>query len=113
MQGRFKLARKNFRKAAKYDPLNTNVVLNLCDVEVAEGNHPAAVILCENFLEKQNDLDVHRRLLDLLGTGCRLALDKASKAAEVLLAKDTENHQARVKLGQFIQARSVLSADSP
>ena len=79
MQGRLKLARKNFRKAAKYGPLNTNVVLNLCDVEIAEGNQAAAVSLCEDFLEKQNDLDIRRRHVELLSSGCRQALDKAAQ----------------------------------
>jgi Flp pilus assembly protein TadD len=110
LQGRFPAARKHLRKAGKFDPTNTNVVLNLCDVEVADGNYAVAVSLCEDSLSKQNNLEIRRRLFDLLSSGCRQALEKASKAAETLLVKDTENQQARAELGKLLQARSVLSS---
>ncbi|MBU8870108.1 MAG: tetratricopeptide repeat protein [Gemmatimonadales bacterium] len=108
LQGRLKQARKNFRKAAKLDSLNTNAVINLCDVEMAAGNHTEAVVLCENFLAKQNDLDIRQRHFELLITGCREALGKASEAAEALLSEDGKNNGVRLELGKLIQAQSVL-----
>jgi len=112
LQGRLKQAKKHFRKATKIDPMNTNVLLNLCDVEIAEGNQAAAVMLCETFLEKKNDMDVRRHLFDLLSSGCRQALEKASQAAELLLVKDTGNQKARMELGKLIQARTLLNTTS-
>lgn len=111
LQGQHRLARKHLRKARKCDPMNANVLLNLCDVEVADGNHTIAVSLCEDYLEKHSDLNVRRRLLELLSEGCRRELKKASEAAETLLIEDNGNQAARLELGQLIQARSAMSCD--
>ena len=112
MEGHLKAARKHFRKALRLLPDNTNAVLNLCDIEVAEGKFAAAVALCEAHLEKNNDLAVRRRLLDLLSHDCRHTLDKASQVAEILLVKDGENHEARRELGRLIQARQALVCEN-
>ncbi len=109
-QGRLKQARKHFLKARKFDPAHCNVVLNLCDVEEAEGRHSQAIDHCEGFLAQHNSLEVRRRLLNLLSSGCRSALERASREAEVLLQSDGQNQAARLELGRLIQARNALTA---
>lgn len=108
MQGRLPSARKHFKKAIKAKPGYVNALLNLIDVEQGAGNGFEAVTLCENYLEKNSSLEIRRKLLDLLSSGCRDALDKASRVAETLIASDGENMETRQELGRLIQARTAL-----
>ena len=109
MQGHLISARKYFKKAIKAKPGYTNALLNLIDVEQSLGNGPQAVALCEKYLESNNDIEIRRKLLDLLSNGCRDALDKASRVAETLIGAGDENTTTRMELGRLIQARSALT----
>jgi Tfp pilus assembly protein PilF len=108
MQGHLAAARKHFKKALKLEPSYTSAVINLCDVEVSDGNLAQAVTTCEYFLSQNHDLEVRRKHLDLLSTGCQQALDKASVVAEKLLVNDSNNTNARMQLGRLTQARTAL-----
>ncbi len=109
MQGHLVSARKHFKKALKAKPTYTNALLNLIDVEQSMGNSFQAVALCEKHLEKNSDIEVRRKLLDLLSNGCRDALDKASRVAETLIGAGDENNTTRMELGRLIQARTALT----
>lgn len=109
MQGHLPSARKYFKKAIKAKPGYTNALLNLIDVEQGLGNGPQAVALCEKHLENNNDIEIRRKLLELLSNGCRDALDKASRVAEALIGTGEENNTTRLELGRLIQARTALT----
>lgn len=111
-QGRLKTARKYLRKARRLAPDHKNVMLNLCDVEVAQERAHIAIAMCEEYLARQDDADVRRRLLTLLSEACTQALERASRQAERLVQRDSGDQQARVELGKLIQARTALSAVS-
>lgn len=111
-QGRLKQARKWFRKAHRIDPAHRNVILNLCDVEVAQDRSHIAVGLCEEHLTRHDDPDVRRRLLALLSEACTAALEKASRQAEMLVQQDGRDQQARIELGKLIQARQAMTVVS-
>ncbi len=109
MQGHLPSARKYFRKALKAKPGYINALLNLVDVEQSAGRGAAAVALCENYLQNNTNIEVRRKLLELLSNGCRDALDKASRVAENLIGTGDENAETRMELGRLIQARTALS----
>ncbi len=109
MQGRLENAARNFRACLKVRPRYTNALLNLVDVEQAQGHGPAAITLCEEAVADGGDIEIRRKLLELLSHGCREALEKASRVAETLVQTDNtpENRQEWNKL---VQARSALAA---
>ncbi len=109
MQGHLASARKYFQQAIQSDPTYTNALLNLVDVEHGDGNSSMAVALCEEFLTHNSVIEVRRKLLDLLSSGCRDAIDKASRVAETLIGTDGDNNQTRTELGRLVQARSALA----
>ncbi len=108
MQGHLDDARGYFQQALKAKPAYTNALLNLVDVEQSAGNGAQAVGLCEKYLENNNDIEIKRKLLELLSTGCREALDKASRVAESLIGTGDQNTKTRLELGRLIQARTAL-----
>ncbi len=110
MQGHLDNARNHFRNALQINPAYGNALLNLVDVEHGAGNHALAVKLCEDFLKTNQSIEIRRKLLDLLSTGCRQALDKASRVAETLIGTDGDNSDTRLELGRLIQARSALTS---
>jgi len=109
MQGHLPTARTYFQQAIAADPTFTNALLNLVDVEHGDGNSAMAVALCEEFLSKNNVIEVRRKLFELLSCGCRDAIDKASRVAETLIGTDGDNSQTRSELGRLVQARSALA----
>ncbi len=109
MQGHLVSARKYLKKSLKAKPGYTNALLNLIDVEQSSGNSAKAVALCEQHLEKNNDIEIRRKLLELLSSGCRDALDKASRVAETLIGGGDEKNTTRMELGRLIQARTALT----
>ncbi len=109
MQGHLATARQYFQKAIQADPTYTNALLNLVDVEQSGGDGPMAVSLCEEFLLHNSSIEVRRKLLELLSSGCREAIDKASRVAETLIGTDGDNTQTRTELGRLVQARSALA----
>lgn len=109
MQGHLGSARKFFKKALKAKPHYTNALLNLVDVEQSDGNSFKAVALCEKYLENNSNIEIRRKLLELLSTGCRDALDKASRVAETLIGTGEANNTTRMELGRLIQARTALT----
>lgn len=111
MQGRLVDASARFRACLEIRPDYTNALLNLIDAEQALGNGPTAVQLCEDFLKKQNDLEVRRKLLELLSSGCREALDKASQVAETLVKND-DTAASRQKWNKLRNAQSAMAADA-
>jgi len=109
MQGRLENAAENFRACLKARPDYTNALLNLVDVEQAQGHGPTAVALCEEAIERTGNIEIRRKLLELLSTGCREALEKASNVAETLVQTDnTPEH--RQEWNKLVQARSALAA---
>jgi len=112
MQGHLPSARKYFKKAIKAKPGYVNALLNLIDVEQSAGNGARAVALCENHLENNSDIEIRRKLLELLSTGCREAIEKASMVAETLIGTGDENTNTRQELGRLIQARTALSVQT-
>ena len=112
MQGHLPSARKYFKKAIKAKPGYVNALLNLVDVEQSSGNGPQAVALCENYLKDNSDIEIRRKLLELLSNGCRDALDKASRVAEKLIGTGDENSKTRMELGRLIQARTALNVQT-
>ncbi len=109
MQGHLEAARNYLQKAIQADPSYNNAMLNLIDVEQADGHSAVAVSLCEEYLANNNDMEVRRKLFELLSSGCREAIDKASRVAETLIGTDGDNIQTRTELGRLIQARSALA----
>ena len=109
MQGHLPTARTYFQQAIAADPSFTNALLNLVDVEHGDGDSAMAVALCEEFLSKNNSIEVRRKLFELLSNGCRAAIDRASRVAETLIGTDGDNSQTRSELGRLVQARSALA----
>lgn len=111
MQGKLPGAAERFRRCLELKPEYTNARLNLIDVEQAMGHGPVAVQLCEDHLRLHNDQEIRRKLLELLSTGCRETLEKASRVAESLVQNENtpENRQEWQRL---VQARSALTEAS-
>jgi len=107
MQGHLDAAREKFAKALASRPDYANALLNQVDLECATGNHARGVQLCEEFLTAHSDLDVRRKHLDLLSSGCREALQKASRVAESILVVERENNQVRAELGRITRAQAI------
>lgn len=107
MQGKLAAARDSFRQALAAKPDYANALLNLVDVECTAGDQAAAVNLCEDFLGKHNSLDVRRKHFELLSSGCREALQKASRVAESILVSHTEDKSVRAELGRITRAQAI------
>ncbi len=107
MQGKMDDARDLFVRAVSKVPDYINAFLNHVDLECTVGNFHQAVQMCETFLARNNSIDVRRKHLDLLSSGCREALEKASIAAESILVVDNENDSVREELGRITQAKSA------
>lgn len=108
MQGRFPAARERFGQALAARPGYERALLNLSDLETASGNPDQAIALCEDFLRTHPGPEVQLQLLDLLATGCRLALDRAGRAAETILAHGTDDPAVTRQLGTIQQAKALL-----
>lgn len=108
MQGKFKDARIQFRHALEIKPDYPRALLNLCDVEMADGNGSRAVDLCEEYLATRNSPEVRRALFEILSNGCREALDKARRTAESLLATGSGDQEISQKLERIQKAKAVL-----
>ncbi len=113
MQGHMDEAATRFRTALDIKPDYAGALVNLCDVEVIQGNTAAAIDLCEEYLRQYSSLEVRRKMFEILSSGCRESLNKASRTAESLLACDTDNIQVREELGRLIQARTALTETIP
>jgi len=107
MQGRMDEARDFFKRALLLRPDYANALLNHIDVESATGHFHRAVAICETFLATNNSLEVRRKLLELLSSGCRDTLAKASETAESILAVENENDAVREELGRITQAKAA------
>lgn len=107
MQGRMDEARDFFQRALILRPDYTNALLNQVDVERATGHFHRAVAMCETFLASHNSLEVRRKMLELLSSGCRETLAKASETAESILAVDDQNDAVREELGRITQATAA------
>ncbi len=108
MQGRFESAREYFSMAMDIRPDYDRALLNLCDLEIAAGNGPLAIQLCEDFLRTHNSTEVKRALLTMLSTGCREALDKAGQTARSLMGQDDNDPEIRGQLVRIQKAQKVL-----
>ncbi len=107
MQGKMDEAREYFSRATTKDPDYVNAFLNHVDLECTTGNYNQAVEMCEAFLARNNSIDVRRKHLELLSSGCRDALEKASMAAESILVVENDNNSVREELGRISQAKSA------
>ena len=107
MQGRLDEARTHFGRALALKPDYENALLNCIDVECTAGNHHRAVELCEAFLAAHNSLEVRRKHFELLSSGCRTALEKASQAAESILVVEREDAVVREELGRLTHAKAA------
>ncbi len=107
MQGHLDTARGFFSRALTAKPDYANALLNQVDLECTAGNFSRGVQLCEEFLTGHNDIDVRRKHLDLLSSGCREALAKASRVAESILVVEQQNETVRAELGRITQAQAV------
>lgn len=112
MQGDLDAARGFFSQALTSKPDYANALLNQVDVECTAGNHARGIALCEGFLASYSDIDVRRKQLDLLSTGCREALQKASRVAESILVVERENSSVRAELGRITRAQALWSAEA-
>jgi tetratricopeptide (TPR) repeat protein len=108
MQGKFPAAKLRFRQALELVPDNTRALLNLCDVEMAEGHTAVAIDLCEEFLRTRNSIEVRRALLEMLSTGCQKTLDKAGRTAETLLASGSTDPEISRQLQRIQKAKAML-----
>lgn len=108
MQGKFQDARIRFKQAMEVQPGYDRALLNMCDVEMAAGNHAEAIALCENHLKSYNSVEVRRALLEMLSSGCRETLNKASRTAESLLAAGDTDPNIGLRLQQIQKAQAVL-----
>jgi Tfp pilus assembly protein PilF len=112
MQGKLQDARQRFRQALEIKPDYARALLNLCDVEVAEGHHNRAVTLCEDFLGTYSSTEVRRALLDLLSSGCTQALEKAGATMENIMARGEEDPEFQKRLQRIHQAKAVLEENA-
>ena len=104
-------ARRDLEAALTLQPNFPNAVLNLCDLEYAEGHYEAALDLCEGYLEHNRDLTVLRRLLELLDDQARRTVEQAIPHAEAVIAANTHDNAARRHLGRLLEARQALTAE--
>lgn len=112
MQGKMEEARGYFTRAVRQDPDYVNAFLNHVDLECTTDNFHQAVEMCESFLTRNNSIDVRRKHLELLSSGCREALEKASMAAESILVVENENANVREELGRITQAKAAWASAS-
>jgi Flp pilus assembly protein TadD len=108
MQGRFDQARERFQQAMDIRPDYDRALLNMCDVEIATGNGPRAVNLCEEYLQRYSSVDVKRALLEMLSTGCRDALEKAGRTAQSILNTGVDDPDLTQRLDRIQKAKAVL-----
>lgn len=112
MQGHLDSARRYFQRAIESKQDNVSALLNLVDLEMAARNSPVAVKLCEDFLDNHRSLEVRRKLLELLSSGCRDSLERASRVAETLIGAGDENATTRQELGRLTKARNLLNSEA-
>lgn len=109
MQGHWDEARDLFKRAVALKPDYVGAFLNHVDLECTAGKFPLAMEMCEAFLATNNSIEVRRKHLELLSTGCREALTKASETAESILVVERENDAVREELGRITQAKAAWS----
>ena len=110
--GDIETARQDMVAALQQQPNFPNAVLNLCDLEVADGAPEIAIQLCEAYLEHHRDLGVLRRLLELLDSQARVRVEQAIPHAEAMVAACTGDNAARRHLGRLLEARQALRAEA-
>ncbi len=109
LQQDFAAARPHFERALELAPDFPNALLNLSDAELALGNRPAAIEVCEDYLEKFSAAEVRGKLLDLLEAEARDLLVRAGKVAEDLLNQDTQASEMSQRLARIQAAAATLS----
>jgi Flp pilus assembly protein TadD len=107
MQGHWDEARNLFRHAVALKPDYVNAFLNHVDLECTAGKFSLAIEMCEAFLATNSSIEVRRKHLELLSSGCRDALAKAGEAAESILVVERENDAVREELGRITQAKAA------
>ncbi len=113
MQGHLELAREFFARALAAKPDYVNALLNNVDLECTAGNPTRGVEMCEAFLAKHSSIEVRRKHLDLLSTGCRETLQKASRVAESILVVERQNNSVRAELGRITRAQAIWAEPDP
>jgi hypothetical protein len=78
-------------------------------MDAAQGDLAAAIGRCEDYLLQFQDAAVVRRLVVLLDTQARAALEQAIPQAEALVQADGSDAAVRCHLGRLLEARQALA----
>ena len=109
LQQDFAAARPHFERALELAPDFPNAVLNLSDAELALGDRPAAIAVCEDYLESYSAAEVQGKLMDLLEAEARDLLVRAVEVAEAFQNQSTEADEMGERLARFKAAAATLS----
>lgn len=96
-------------RALALQPNYPNAILNQCDMDAARGDLASAIRRCEGYLLQFQDDGVLRRLVVLLDTQAREALEQAIPQAEALVQADGSDAAVRCHLGRLLEARQALA----
>jgi Tfp pilus assembly protein PilF len=102
-------AEDSLSRALDLQPNFPNAVLNQCDIDLARDDVESAIHRCESYLVRFQDSGVLRRLLVLLDSQARQALEHAIPQAEALIQTDATDAEVRRHLGRLLEARQALA----
>jgi Tfp pilus assembly protein PilF len=102
-------AQESLAQALDLQPNFPNAILNQCDIDLASNDMETAIRRCEGYLVRFQDAGVLRRLLVLLDTQARQALEQAIPQAEALVQADGTDAAVRCHLGRLLEARQALA----
>ncbi len=113
VRGGIEEARTHFTAALATHRTHPNAAINLCDLEAAAGDIPAAVATCRAFLQRSEHPEIRRKLVDVATAGAVEHLDLAIGVLESLVQKEQDDRKLRQTLGRLITARSALHGNTP
>jgi tetratricopeptide (TPR) repeat protein len=102
-------AEASLERALALQPNFPNAVLNQCDIDLARNDVETAIRRCENYLVHFQDAGVLRRMLVLLDSQARHALEQAIPQAEALIQANAADATVRRHLGRLLEARQALA----
>jgi protein O-GlcNAc transferase len=102
-------ARRAFEAALAQSPEYLSAMLNLADVDLAEGDTARALERCQALSVRSDDPQVFTKLVECAMRQCQDALDEAARLCETTLEQHPGLEDLRVRLGQIVRARQLLT----
>lgn len=107
---RWDQARAAFEAALAQAPEYLSALLNLVDVDQAQGQPAAALRRCQELTQRFDDPDVWAKLVECHVQLAQDGLDEAARSCEAALARQGALAAVRTRFGQVVRARQMLLA---